>query len=194
MASPAPICSMGWTCRRYLALEQRPRLGVRPPSQGHRGPRGSEPTIHRRGRHRDQQSSELIVDVELPEPPQRRDQLSHHRREPLASGSSQDRPAEPQRGKDLRPVQRRPGPPCRRHELWAHSCRQGLPRMVTVPPRGRAQLVQDLALVGLLARRQRVAIAFVTAWRCPIVSPMSRPYRQPHSGPRRRAHHARIRR
>lgn len=49
--------------------------------------------------------------------------------------------------------------------------------MVTVPARRRAQLIEDLLVSAFVARLERVAIAVVTAWRCPSVSPMSVTYR-----------------
>ena len=120
--------------------------------------------------------------------PQRRcrDQAAHHRREPLPRRRGQHRPVEPQRDNDVRPVDGGPRP-ARTHHPRPQRLPQGRARMVAMPARRRAQLVEDRALLDparpLVPRSGRL----VTACRWLIVSPIPRAYRRSLHPHRKRA-------
>ena len=131
---------------RDRVLEQRPRLGAATPAHRHRRPVRGKPSVHRRRRHHQQRRSQLIADIELTEPAQRRHQLTHHRRQPLARRRAEHRPAEPQRHHHIGPVGRRPRP-TRTYHPGPQRLPQRLAGVIAMPARHRTQLVQDDALI-----------------------------------------------
>jgi len=157
---------------RDLALQQRPRLSVGAALQGHRGPRRSEPPVHRRGRHHHQQASQLVADVELVEPSQHRDQFHHHRREPLARRASQDGPAEPQRRQHLQPIHRSTRPAGR-----------PAPAPASAPPRGPSVRGCDASPSSRTTRRGSCSCRLCWPACNGLRSPSSRPSVAPSSVP-----------
>ena len=61
-----------------------------------------------------------------------------------------------------------------------------------MPAGHRAQLLEDRTLLGQTGLPVVLAVAFVTAFRCPIVSPTPGAYRQPVQRPGRRALHTHL--
>ena len=93
---------------RDLTFEQRSRLGGATPLEPIFRPFTGQAAIDGGRRHRHQQARGVLIDVQLPEMAQNRHQLGQHRRQPLAGGHSQHRPAHRQCGNDIRSVLRWP--------------------------------------------------------------------------------------
>ncbi len=146
--TPVGVVPVGPGAHRDLAFEQRSRLGADTAPQLMLGPLSGQPAIDGGRRHRHQQRGGVLVDVQLSEMAQHRHQFAEHRRQPLAGGHSQHRPAHRQRRDDLGPVLHWPRT-SRGDDLGLQRRCERLAGMVAMPPRVGAQLVENPALAAL---------------------------------------------
>ncbi len=145
---------------RDLPFEQRTGLSATRPPHLVLRPLRRQPTINRGRRHRHQQLHSGLVNGQLPEMTQHRDQLGEHRRQTLARRPAQYLPAHRERSDDLRPI-RAPPRPARHHDAGLQRCVQCLAGMTAVPAGVGTQLIKNhtlTALTGsLIAHRGRLS-------------------------------------
>ena len=149
------VVPVGPGTHRNLTFQQRPRLGGATPLEPIFGPFTSQATIDGGRRHRHQQHRGVLINDQLAEIAQHRHQLGQHRRQPFTGRHPQHRPADRQRGNDIRSVLqwlRISG----RHDFGLQRRCECLAGMISVPPGVGAQLIEDPALTALT--RQPVAV------------------------------------
>jgi hypothetical protein len=153
---------------RDLGLEQRAGLSPGPASQRQPGPLAGQPPVDRRSGHRHQPGGDIVADAQLAGPAQHRDDLGKERRHPLARRRVHHRPDLAQRRDHFRAVHRRARPAWLR-QLRLQGLPEGLPRVITMPARQRAQLIENDFLPGpvrpLVSRRGRLRDGLALAHR-----------------------------
>jgi hypothetical protein len=143
----AGVVPVGERPDRDLALEHAPGLGRAPGSEGQAETVAGQPAIDRRRRHPDQEISLLGGELELAGPLHRADDLAHERGEPFAAGAVERRPDLLERVEDVVAIDGTTPPPATRLAAFGRGSRpQGPSGMVPVPPRDRAEVIEDLAL------------------------------------------------
>jgi len=148
LAEPGdPLVPLGEGPDGDLALEEAPGLGPRAAPDPEASALGRQQPVDRRRRDPQKLGPELRGDLQLAPPLHRLHDVAHERGQALAGWGVQRCPDPPERLQDVPSVGPGPSGSSALRGLFGRLA-QGTPGVTATPPRERAQLVQDPALLG----------------------------------------------